>query len=418
MEFGAATHAGLVRADNEDGYFASNDYAVFAVADGMGGHEHGEVASRLALDVISQRTDAISHANPSDLPILLHTTIQEANAAILAQAATSDAERRMGTTLVVATICGTRLYFAHIGDSRLYLLRGDTFSQLTRDHSLVQSMVDSGEITPEEAAIHPLRHQITRVVGGDDCVSPEIASQALVPGDVLLLCTDGLSGAVDTNAIRRILQSPGLAQDKTEMLVQAALEAGGPDNITVMVLSYHGVAAMPPKHCLPGALACKLPLWQTVIITALCLAIGCLCYALWGYTHPGYQIVVQKSDHTLSLSRRWPLLPMFTPETVSIPTQPPITLVEAQPFLSDYVDVENAGIHVDGKDEGVVMLQQLSQSVVSKLLEDAKTATDNGDFSSAHSMLDRAKALRGDQTLIHQVADMLNRAERKPTIMQ
>ena len=159
----------------------------------MGGHEKGEVASQLALEAIVQHADAIAHATPSDLPTDLHQALQDANAAILSRAESQDARSRMGTTVVLATICGDRLYFAHIGDSRLYLLRGDMLIQLTRDHSLVQAIVNRGEITPDEAAIHPLRHQITRVVGGDDVVSPEIASQALEPGDMVLLCTDGLA---------------------------------------------------------------------------------------------------------------------------------------------------------------------------------------------------------------------------------
>ena len=193
MNFGAATHPGYVRTGNEDGYFAAPEYAVFVVADGMGGHEHGEVASKLALEVIADRAADIAHAGPPDLPVLLHDAVQAANSAIITCADTQDARSRMGTTLVLATIHDDRLYFAHIGDSRLYLLRGDLFMQLTLDHSLVQAMVDRGEITPEEAAIHPLRHQITRVVGGDEYASPEIASRALEPGDTILLCTDGLA---------------------------------------------------------------------------------------------------------------------------------------------------------------------------------------------------------------------------------
>jgi len=334
MDLGAATHPGYVRTDNEDGFFVSREEAVFAVADGMGGHEHGEVASRLALEAIAKHAVNLSQAPPSELANDLYDVVQAANALILQQAEEQDARNRMGTTLVLATICGDRLYFAHIGDSRLYLLRGEIFTQLTRDHSLVQTMVDSGEISAEEAAIHPLRHQITRVVGGDNRVSPEIASQALEPGDMVLLCSDGLSGAVDPDMIKSILRTRQSAQERADALVQAALSVGGPDNITAVVISYQSPRPLP---LVPSTVATTRhshkAAWLSVLFTLLAVLLLATAGGIWQYTHPTYLVAVDVNG-ALGLYKSWPLLPMLTRQQVPTPDVPALTLTEARPYLT------------------------------------------------------------------------------------
>jgi len=408
MDIGSVTHQGLVRATNEDGLFVSDALAVFAVADGMGGHERGEIASGLTVETIGAQAEAIAHAAPTDLPAVLHDAIQQANTRILAeQPAMEGAERPMGTTLVLAAINGDRLYFAHIGDSRLYLLRGDVFTQLTRDHSLVQLMVDRGEITPEEAAIHPLRHQITRVVGAGDQVSPEIASQALLPGDHLLLCTDGLCGVVPIETMKATLASTQSAQEKADALAQAALEAGGPDNITAVVIAYQRPHPTPePRKPL------KLPHWQTIIISLLSLAILGASIALWLFMHPSYFVKVD-AHGSLDLFQRWPLLPMLEAQRAPSVNAPILTLAEARPHLPE-VEIVEAGMPVKSKEAGEYFLLGLAEKVAARLLSEAKTAIDTRNLDRAQSCLTRAKGLGADADLLRQLQQMLDTVSAKP----
>lgn len=415
MDFGAATHPGYVRATNEDGFFASRDQAVFAVADGMGGHEKGEVASQLALEAIELHADAIAHAVPAELPTNLHQALQDANAAILsrAESQSQDARSRMGTTMVLATICGDRLYFAHIGDSRLYLLRGDMLIQLTRDHSLVQTMVDRGEITPEEAAIHPLRHQITRVVGGDDVISPEIASQTLEPGDVILLCTDGLSGLVDPEKLKSVLAADDAAQQKADTLVKAALDAGGVDNITALVVAYqrpHSTALRQqrkPHH------TAHLPRWQSLLLAFLCLAALGIAVVTMEYTHPRY-FVAPDTRGVMTLYRDWPMLRILHKQPISR-GQVPLTLDEAKPYLADYIlttDIKN-GITIEGKDAGVSFLAKLVKETMLGLLDQTKVAADRGDVSTANSLLEHARKLGAPAEEVRQLELQIQKAVQK-----
>ncbi len=412
MDFGAATHPGYVRSSNEDGFFASRDQAVFAVADGMGGHEKGEVASQLALEAIEQHADTIAHATPAELPTNLHQALQDANAAILsrAESQSQDARSRMGTTMVLATICGDRLYFAHIGDSRLYLLRGDMLIQLTRDHSLVQTMVDRGEITPEEAAIHPLRHQITRVVGGDDVISPEIASQALEPGDVILLCTDGLSGMVDAEKIKSVLTTGCTAQQQADTLVKAALDAGGADNITAVVVSYqrpHSTAHRQQhrQHKAPHL----LPHWHSLLLAVLCLAALFVAVVTFEYTHPRYY-VAPDAHGVMTLYRvyrEWPIMHMLPKKPVSVHGQLTITFDEARPYLKPYLK------GFTDKEAGVYCLSDLVKQTMLGLLDQTKTAADKGDVGNANKLLERARALGAPTEEVNQLALQIHKAVQK-----
>ena len=398
-----------MRSGNEDGFFASREEAVFAVADGMGGHQHGEVASHLALEAIARHAATLSNASPTELANDLYLALQEANQSILSQAEAQDARSRMGTTIVLTTICGDRLYFAHIGDSRLYLLRGDAFTQLTRDHSLVQAMVDRGEISPEEAAIHPLRHQITRVVGGDDRISPEIASQALEPGDLILLCTDGLSGAVSADQLRTILRDTGAAQDKAEALVQAALNAGGPDNITAVVISYQCPRPIPKQPVTIQTSHRQLPRWLTILLVIFGIGLLLSAGAYWSYRHPAYVVSVDAGE-TLHLYKEWPLLPLLSRELAPTPEVIPITLMEARPYYSSFpteMREQQLTIPVQSRDAGVAVLNAIVSSAASGLLAEAKTSLEKGNITAATIALDRAKALHADLQMIKQLEAQL-----------
>ena len=430
MDLGAATHPGYVRSDNEDGYYASGEYAVVAVADGMGGHDYGEVASHLALEAIIQHAETIAHAEPTELPAQLHQTIQDANAAILSQTVDQEARTRMGTTIVLATLHGDRLYFAHIGDSRLYLLRGELFTQLTRDHSLVQAMVDRGEITPEEAAIHPLRHQITRVVGGDDYISPEIASQTLEPGDLVLLCTDGLSGVVPPETIRGILSGEGACQQKADALIQAALQAGGPDNITAVLVAYQRPrpAPDPPAHQFP-----HLSLRYTILIILLFMVVSAIVFIIWSYTHPLFYLQADppRTDQPryVWLYQRWIGLPMLGSKRLPNPQGiEKIPLTEVWKYAEKYGDLET-GFRVEDQDTGAALLKMFVDSASSALLDQAKEAVEEGNLVNARAFLThakemleeedknntRAKELGAEPDLVQQIEKMIEKAESTPS---
>ena len=225
-----STHPGLVRDSNEDAVFPETDGSapgpiVLAVADGMGGHAAGEVASRLAIEAVTA----------SDAPI--EERVGRANAAVM-QAADQRADQfGMGTTLTVGEFGpdGT-LRVGHVGDSRLYLFRRSDLLQITTDHSLVAEYLASGAISPEEAENHPQRNVITRALGIDWEVTVDAHKVVLRPGDRVLMCTDGLTSMVSDGEIAAVLASQPSAQAAGWALIEAANRAGGEDNITVAVV--------------------------------------------------------------------------------------------------------------------------------------------------------------------------------------
>jgi protein phosphatase len=244
LEFAQLTDLGLVRERNEDsfGYWESENEEEFqrkgrlaVVADGMGGHEGGEMASEIAVQTLCEIYRDSSQSEPSQA---LSEALREAHQRIRAYAEEHTELRNMGTTCTAAVVRGDSLWFAHVGDSRLYLFRGGRLRRLTRDHSYVNQLLESGVITSAEAEHHPQRNVLTSALGiGRNGASFETSSQAvqLQQGDTLLLCTDGLWGLVgelemiDTVAAH----SP---TDACRILVDKARERGGPDNITVEIL--------------------------------------------------------------------------------------------------------------------------------------------------------------------------------------
>jgi serine/threonine protein phosphatase PrpC len=236
---GAATDRGRMREGNEDSYLAAGPLA--AVADGMGGHRAGEVASATAMDQLR----ALRHSGPWEddraAGEALKRAVAEANRRIRDLAASDKALEGMGTTLTALLEDGDSVHLAHVGDSRAYLLRHGELSSLTEDHTLVQELVRQGRLRPEDAERHPQRSIITRALGVDRDVEIDTATYKIVPGDRVLLCTDGLSGVVDQTRIRNVLLRTADPQQAADKLVAMANEAGGPDNITVIVLDADGV---------------------------------------------------------------------------------------------------------------------------------------------------------------------------------
>jgi PPM family protein phosphatase len=223
---GVATDIGKVREGNEDSYLV--EPPLYAVADGMGGHRGGEVASHLALETV----EALFKEGRGDLV----EQVKEANRAVFDRGTSDRSVSGMGTTLTAALVDGDGVRLAHVGDSRAYLLRAGSMRMLTEDHTLVNRMVASGEISRSEAEVHPHRSVLTRSIGTERDVDVDESSLALIDGDRLLLCSDGLTAMVTEDQIKAILENVDDPQQAAERLVRAANRAGGVDNITVVVL--------------------------------------------------------------------------------------------------------------------------------------------------------------------------------------
>jgi len=236
MKTFSKTDIGMVREVNQDYVFTTetpigNLPNLLVVADGMGGHRAGEYASRLAVEVLKQELEGSTKDDPE---AMMRNAITLANERVL-EAARQDAKLSgMGTTLVVATVIEQTLYFANVGDSRLYLLNDD-IKQLSKDHSLVQEMVRLGGINQEEAKNHPDKNIITRAIGAKDEVEIDFFEYRLKKGDVILMCTDGLSNMVDNEEILHIVKCSRDVVEAVEQLIERAKDNGGSDNIGIIV---------------------------------------------------------------------------------------------------------------------------------------------------------------------------------------
>ena len=228
LRWGARSDVGCVRSHNEDSYLVASP--LFAVCDGMGGHAAGEVASSIAVETIAKM--APKAADPAQLG----AAIEAANAAVIEAAVNGLGKPGMGCTATAAYLDGTSLAIAHVGDSRAYLVHEGTLIRVTRDHSYVEELVDAGEITADEARVHPNRSVITRALGSDPAMYADHFQLNVEEGDRLILCSDGLSGMVPDGEIENIANQSSTAQICTDNLVDAALAAGGSDNVTVVVV--------------------------------------------------------------------------------------------------------------------------------------------------------------------------------------
>jgi len=244
----AASHPGLRREDNEDAYCVRADLGLYMVADGMGGHAAGEVASRMAVEVIEAFVNDTRDADinrtwpfPYDRSLSLDgnrlkAAFRLANRRLGAAMDANDALRGMATTAAVVLFGKQTPVVAHVGDSRIYLWRDGALQQVTEDHSWVSEQVRAGVLSEVDARRHPWRNVVTRALSGGDDPDVEISPVELEKGDRLVLCSDGLSGVVPKNRLEAIVARPDRLEAICQALIDAANEAGGPDNITVAVL--------------------------------------------------------------------------------------------------------------------------------------------------------------------------------------
>jgi protein phosphatase len=241
---GAKSDVGRVRDGNEDSYLLKEPY--FAVADGMGGHLAGDVASRIAVQTISENT-----GDGAIGPEELERAVKDANAAIYAKASSDPSLHGMGTTCTLVLVADSEIHVAHVGDSRAYLLREGELSLVTEDHTLVGRMVKEGRLEPEEAERHPQRSIITRALGVDAEVEVDLLTIPIGEGDRVLLCSDGLTSMIKADAIRDIVAGNDDPQAAVDELIDAANAAGGEDNITAVLLSFDGKGGGAATH-IPG----------------------------------------------------------------------------------------------------------------------------------------------------------------------
>jgi serine/threonine protein phosphatase PrpC len=235
IEFGAQSDQGKVRTSNEDSCIANVESEIFLIADGMGGHAAGEIASQIAASTVEEVVaNTKSWSNVEDL---LQFAVQKANMRVYETQKLKPEYRGMGSTLTVLKFLGNHYYVAQVGDSRAYLLRESVLRQLTRDHSLVWPLFESGLITKDEIARHPQKNLITRSIGTHPDVEVDLETGAALEGDIFLLCSDGLTDVLSDQEIEHVLTSiDGGPQEISERLICAANSGGGPDNVTAIVV--------------------------------------------------------------------------------------------------------------------------------------------------------------------------------------
>ncbi len=241
MKIVAKTDIGMVRAQNQDSYSVGempSGVAWAVVCDGMGGAAGGDVASSVAVKLISERIT--SHYQPGMSGIsaknLLLAAIEDANASIYEMAKSNETLSGMGTTIVAAIVDGQNVYIAHAGDSRAYRVTEESLIQITTDHSIVQEMVENGELTPDQAKDHPRKNIITRALGAERYICVDFQETVLLPQDVIILCTDGLTNYVETDDIYSVTRKYNY-YEYADKLVQLANSGGGGDNITVVAIA-------------------------------------------------------------------------------------------------------------------------------------------------------------------------------------
>lgn len=245
MEIGVKTSKGKIREINQDSYYISDDEncPLFIIADGMGGHKAGEIASRMAVEIISssfldQIKGSSSEMDDDSIINAIRNSIYKANDEIYRKSNEVEEYSGMGTTVTMAYENNGKLFIGHVGDSRAYLLRDNQLWQMTKDHSLVEELIKNGSITREEARFHPQKNIITRALGIDKEVEIDLIVKEKFKDDILILCTDGLTNMLNDDEIKELLISSDNMQKACDFMVQLSNEKGGLDNISVVAVKF------------------------------------------------------------------------------------------------------------------------------------------------------------------------------------
>lgn len=271
-KYGSRTDIGCVREQNEDSLIVRAP--LFVVADGMGGHAAGEVASEIAVRTIEELAPAHADAEA------LGRAVEQANRDIINAALAGEGREGMGTTCTAAILERDRLVIAQVGDSRAYLLHNGELSQLTRDHSLMANMIEAGQITPEEARYHPNRSVITRALGNDPNTVPDLYEINVEDGDRLLLCSDGLYSMLEDDEIAAVMRRIDNPQRCAAMLVNGAIAAGGHDNVTVIVVDAEGLSQQKRRR-----VAVRTKVTVAFVLVLLAVIVAGAAYGGYTYLH-------------------------------------------------------------------------------------------------------------------------------------
>lgn len=278
--YGSRTEIGNVREHNEDSLTVLPP--LFAVADGMGGHEAGEVASEITINTLNDLAPQSADAEA------LARAVVAANLNVIKAPSQGVGREGMGTTLTAAILEKERLVIAQVGDSRAYLLHNGSLQQLTRDHSLMADMIEAGQLTEAEARVHPNRSVITRAIGSDPHMQPDLYELNAETGDRLLLCSDGICGMIEDHEIASIMRQAPSAQSCADQLVEAALAAGGFDNATAVVVDVEGFKAVREKKQARKSKALAIG-----VIVCLLAALACAVFAGYYYVNNSAYLIEQ-----------------------------------------------------------------------------------------------------------------------------
>ena len=369
--FGSRTDVGCVRERNEDSLAVSPP--LFAVADGMGGHAAGDVASELAVKVLMKNAPTTADVD------MLGEAVIKANHAVINEALRAELAG-MGTTMTACVIEGTHLAIAHVGDSRAYLLHHGKLQQLTRDHSLVADMVEAGRLTEEEARVHPNRSIITRAIGSDPNMQPDLYEITASPGDRLLLCSDGLYSMVENSRIQSQLARIRDPQRCASALVNDAISAGGLDNVTVVVVDIVGDAVA-------TRIARRSRLWWTFIILLLTAVIAGGCAGAYYYFSNSAYIGEQNGKVAVYTGTPGAI---FGIETSQLSYVTDVSLSDLQPGVQEHI---KQNIQVDNLNEAANLVseyeseakaaQEAAQATAQKKKQNEKKSNSSSSSSSS-----------------------------------
>jgi protein phosphatase len=245
LSVAARTDVGRIRAGNEDSLYAdaTESRGLFIVADGMGGHAAGEVASSMAVQIVARELASLPGVEAPEASERVGEALRAANRAIFERTIREAEKHGMGTTVSALLLTDGGYLIGQVGDSRIYLLRDGQLRQLTKDHSYVQEQIDAGYLTPEQARYHPYSNVITRCVGANAEVEPDVFRGELLPGDVFLVASDGLTGMVEDRRLAQLVASKASPGRVVDALIAEANGRGGLDNITAILVQVHGVDA-------------------------------------------------------------------------------------------------------------------------------------------------------------------------------